>query len=165
MPRSRRPFGATARRSGLATLACTSNNALAQYNLGLALADAGHADGAILHFTNAVTIKPDYVAAHNNLGVALSPRGRFGEAIAEYDKALKIRPDYAAAHVNLGVAFARQKKSAEAMAEYHTALQLDPDYADAYDNLGVVLYDRGRPGCGRGTIPKGFGNQPRTPTP
>ena len=86
------------------TLACTSRNPLAHYNLGVALAGRGRFDEAIAHFQKALEIKPDYAEAHANLGAALAGRGRVDEAIAHYQKALEIKPDYAEAHCNLGSA-------------------------------------------------------------
>ncbi len=125
-------------------LDCTSHNALAHYNLGLALADGGRVDEAIVQFKKALAIKPDYVAAMNNLGVALCDQGRVVEAIAQYRNALSIRPDYAMAHVNLGIAYTKQKSFVAAMAEYNSALEFQPDYPEARYNLGMLLYQCGR---------------------
>ena len=54
------------------TLACTSQNSLAHYNLGFALAGRGRIDEAMAHYQKALEIKPDYAEVHNNLGFALA---------------------------------------------------------------------------------------------
>ena len=41
-------------------LACTSQNAVAHNNLGIALAGRGQVDEAIAHYRKALEIKPDY---------------------------------------------------------------------------------------------------------
>ena len=71
------------------TLACTSRNAVAHNNLGIALADRGRIDEAIEQYRKALDINPDYVEAHNNLGIALASCGRIDEAIEHYRKALE----------------------------------------------------------------------------
>src|SRR5208283_2330716 len=83
------------------TLACTSDNFIAQNNLGNALVQEGAVDEAIAHFQKALQIRPDYAEAHNNLGNALLQRGAVAEAIVHFQKALQIQPDYAKAHNNL----------------------------------------------------------------
>ncbi len=52
-------------------LAVTSDNFLAQNNLGADLADSGKHTEAIPHFHEALRIKPDYIPARHNLGRSL----------------------------------------------------------------------------------------------
>ena len=126
------------------TLACTSQNPIAQYNLGVALADHGRVDEAIGHFREALEIKPDYAEAHFNLAVAFADRGQVAEAITHYLMALEIKPDYARAHYNLGVVLAGRERFDEAISHLQKALEIKPDYADAHFNLGNALASRGR---------------------
>ena len=63
------------------TLACTSQNALAHYNLALALAGSRRIEEATAHFQTTLEIDPDNADAHNNLGFALLGRGRTDEAM------------------------------------------------------------------------------------
>ncbi len=71
---------------------------------GLELANMGRPDEAIVHFKQAIAIKPDFAEAHLNLGVALAKQGRLDEAIVHFQQAIAIKPDFAEAHRNLGVA-------------------------------------------------------------
>src|SRR5262249_37000633 len=61
-----------------------------------ALLDARRLDEAIRHYSVAVALQPDSVAAHNNLGNALDGKGQRDEAIREYRAAIKLDPRYAA---------------------------------------------------------------------
>ena len=55
---------------------------------------SGRLPEAILHFRQAVSIRPDYVEAHVNLGLALSQvPGRLPDAIAQFEAAQRIKPD------------------------------------------------------------------------
>ena len=100
------------------TLACTSDNVVAQYTLGDALSKKGNVDEAIAHFQEALQIKPDFADAHNNLGIALLQKGNVDEAIAHYQKALQIKPDFAEAHNNLGIALHKKGSVDEAIVHY-----------------------------------------------
>ncbi len=125
-------------------LACTSQNRMAHYNLGVALVDRRRVDEAISEYQKALDIKPDYAEAHNNLGVALANRGQFDEAIAHYRNALEIKPDYGQAYTNLGNALADRGQVKEAIVQYRKALQVKPDDMDAHNNLGLALADGGQ---------------------
>jgi tetratricopeptide (TPR) repeat protein len=126
------------------TLACTSDNYIAHYNLGDALIKKRRMDEAIAHFQTALQIKPDYAEAHDNLGNALFQKGRVDEAITHYQTALQIRPDNAKAHNNLAIALFQTGRVNEAITHYQTALQIKPDYAEAHNNLGNALFQKGR---------------------
>jgi tetratricopeptide (TPR) repeat protein len=125
------------------TLACTSDNCVAQNNLGTALLQKGSVDEAIIHFQTALQIKPGFTKAHNNLGNALFQKGNGDEAMVHFQKALQIDPDSAEAHNNLGNALLQKGKVDEAMVHYQTALQIKPDYAEAQNNLGNALLQKG----------------------
>ncbi len=141
-------------------LACTSQNWLAHYSLGTALAgrapqaDHGYTvparvDAAIDHFRKALEIRPDLVEAHNDLGNSLFGRGQFDEALNHFWTALQIDPDSAESHNNFGLALAGapgtpgRGQVEEAIAHFRRALEINPDFVEAHNNLGVVLAGRG----------------------
>jgi tetratricopeptide (TPR) repeat protein len=121
------------------TLACTSDNYIAHYNLGDALVKMGRRDEAIAQYQKTLQITPNYAEAHDNLGSVLRQKGRVDEAIAQCQVALQINPDYADAHDNLGNALFQKRRVAEAITHYQKALQINPDYAEAHNNLAWVL--------------------------
>ena len=126
------------------TLHATTNNYLAHYSLGNALAQKGNLAEAVDHYKQALRINPQYAEAHNNLGNALALGGNLEEAIAHYRVALRIKPAYAEAHRNLGVALDRQGQHLKAIQHYAKALQIRPDDAQSHNNLGVALAEQGR---------------------
>ena len=121
------------------TLACTSDNAIAHLNLGNALLQEERVDEAIVHYQQALQIKPDFAQAHYDLGNAFFQKGRTDEAIVHYQQALKIKPDYLKARLNLGNALLQEGRVDEAIAHYQQALQINPDYMDAQNGLAWVL--------------------------
>jgi tetratricopeptide (TPR) repeat protein len=126
------------------TLQVTTDNYLILNNYGIALADQGRFDEAILQYQEALRIWPKSATAHVNLGAALSNQGKFTEAISHYHEALRLIPDYALAHANLGRALASVGQVAEAMLHYERALQIDPSLSDIRLNLALLLLKSGR---------------------
>ena len=125
------------------TLACTSDNFIAQNNLGSVLLQRGEVDEAMVHYQKALEIKPDSAETHYNLGNVLLQQGKVDEAIAQYQKALEINPDYAETHYNLGNALLKKGRVDEAISQYQMALQINPDYAEAHINFGIALLQKG----------------------
>jgi tetratricopeptide (TPR) repeat protein len=80
------------------SLALTSNNHIAENNLGNDLMKKGRLDEAIVHFRKALEIYANYPEAHNNLGYALASKGSWSEAIPAYRAAMRVRPNYPKAH-------------------------------------------------------------------
>ena len=62
----------------------------------------GRLDEAVFAFQKAISIKPDYAAAHSNMGNTLKSQGNLGDAIQAYKKAISIKPDFAEAYSNMG---------------------------------------------------------------
>ena len=113
-----------------------SDFAVAYYNRGVALADLGRYEKAIVDYDKAIRLRPDYAEAYNNRGVALADLGRYEKAIVDYDKAIRLRPDYAEAYNNRGVAYVDLGRYEKAIVDYDKAIRLRPDFAEAYYNRG-----------------------------
>jgi protein O-mannosyl-transferase len=126
------------------TLACTTNNEMAHYNLGNALYHQGRVDEAIPQYRETLQINPGNANACYNLGRALFQKGKVDEAITQYQKTLQIQPDFAVAHNNLGIALFQKGREEEAISHFQKALQIEPDYAEAHNNLGNVFWHKGR---------------------
>ena len=126
------------------TLEVTTNNYVAHYTLGNALALKGNLAGAIYHYREALRIKPNYAEVHNNLGNALATQGNLAEAVEHYKKSLLIMPDQGNTHRNLGVALDRQGKHEEAIYNYKEALRINPQDSQSHNNIGVTLAEQGK---------------------
>jgi Tfp pilus assembly protein PilF len=125
------------------SLTVTTNNWLMHNNLGHSFILDGKIDDAILHFREALNIKPDYAQAQYNLGLALTYQGKMEESIIHYKKALKIKPDYEEAHTDLGSVLAQHGKTEEAFFHFREALRINPYFVRAQFNFGVALAEQG----------------------
>jgi tetratricopeptide (TPR) repeat protein len=126
------------------TLRVTTNNYVAHYTLGNALAQEGNLAGAITHYEEALRIKPNYAEAHNNLGNALAMHGNLAEAVRHYKESLRITPSQGKTHRNLGVVLDRQGKHEEAIRHYREALRINPRDSQSHNNIGVTLAEQGK---------------------
>jgi tetratricopeptide (TPR) repeat protein len=120
-------------------LAVTSDNKIADNNLGNYLMSSGRLSEAIPYFETAVRIDPEFPTARNNLGIALGRTGRLPEAIAQLQIAVRLSPDLADPHTNLGTALAQAGRMPEAADEFEAALRIDPKDALVQKNLGQAL--------------------------
>ncbi|MCG6918730.1 MAG: tetratricopeptide repeat protein [Deltaproteobacteria bacterium] len=125
-------------------LKVTTDNYVAHYTLGNALALQGNLVGAMMHYNEALRIKPNHAEVHNNLGNALALQGNLAEAVSHYKESLRISPRQGNTHRNLGVALDRQGKYEEAMHHYLEALRLNPQDAQSHNNIGVTLAEQGK---------------------
>lgn len=117
---------------------------LAHNNLGIVLDERERLEEAIVHFSEAIRIKPDYADAHINMGLSFVEQGKLREAMHSYSEALRIKPDHPIALNSTGAAMAKQGKLKEAISHYSKALSIKPDYAEAHYNMGIALDKLGR---------------------
>ncbi len=108
------------------------------FNRGLTLAKERDYEGALLRYTIAIRLKPDFPEAYNNRGLVYRMLGNHAAAIANYDVALRMKPDYAAAYNNRGYAKRKLGKYRQAIRDYDKALSLKAGYASALFNRGFA---------------------------
>ena len=121
-------------------LAVTTNNYVAENDLGTWLASQGRITEAMDCYRRSLQIKPGNVDALYNLGNAFARLGDWDNAIADYRRALELTPDQADILNNLGRALAAKRQFADAIASFEAALKLNPDSASAHNNLATVLF-------------------------
>jgi len=125
--------------------AVTTDNYVAEVNLGMALAEQGEKDQAFAHVAAAVRMNPRYPVAQYALGVLLNKRGDHSAAEEHFRTALRLYPDYGQAHAGLAGTLAATGDLDGAVAHYREALRGNPDLPDVHDNLGMVLAAVGQP--------------------
>lgn len=126
-------------------LAVTRDNALANNNLGTALAAAGRRDEALAYYQEAVRLEPGRAQYQNNLATALARAGQQDAAIAHYEAAIRIEPQFAEPYNNLGAVLLAQHRVDEAITNLSEAVRLDPANSEARNNLGSAFLSAGKP--------------------
>jgi type IV pilus assembly protein PilF len=117
------------------------DDALVQYDLGLAYNQRGLTDQAISHYQQALKIKPVYPEAFNALGAVYADRGQIELAQESFQKALNDpfyqTPQYAA--YNLGKLYEGKGDPERALTLYEQAVRFDPAYGLAWYRMGMIL--------------------------
>lgn len=126
------------------TLAVTSRNAIAHFNLGVALEESGRTSEAIDHYEEAVLLWPTYPHARLNLGLTLAGQQRPGEAIPHLQKALLSEPGNANAMMVLAMCLAETGLPEPALAALRRASELEPRNPDIANTYGGLLRRQGR---------------------
>ncbi|MEY2564209.1 MAG: protein O-mannosyl-transferase [Verrucomicrobiota bacterium] len=120
-------------------LACTTDNTIAEENLGGAYHDKGNIREAMMHFERSLLIEPRSAAVHSHLGVCYLEMGRLDESLSHLETALAIAPNLADAHYNIGNTYLELGRAKEALTHYDKALQIDPDDTEALNNMAWTL--------------------------
>ena len=100
-------------------------------------------DYAIVAFTKAIDLYPNFAAAYSNLGMAYGQKGDLDRAIVNLDKAIELNPNYADAYSNRGLASSLKGNYASAIVNLDKAIELNPNYAAAYLNRGAANLQKG----------------------
>jgi len=112
-------------------LAVTSNNDVAQNNLGIVLLRNGKLDEAIARFQAAVNLRPENAPAHDNLAKAFLQKGQVAEAMFHYHKLLEIQPDNSEARNIFGTVLIQQGRVKEAIEQWQKTLIAEPENGNA----------------------------------
>ncbi|XP_023347682.1 transmembrane and TPR repeat-containing protein 4 [Eurytemora carolleeae] len=120
-------------RTGLTV--CPGNGKV-HYNIAKILDQENKRSQAILFYSEAVRLEPDYIQALNNLGNLLKDERRYKDAEYFLRRAIRVNNQFAAAYMNLGIVLERQGEVVESEYKYLQALQLRTPYPDCEFNLG-----------------------------
>jgi uncharacterized protein (TIGR02145 family) len=110
---------------------------------GRAHEENGDIDKALVDYTEAIRLDPNYEDAYCCRGNVYSKTGHIDMAIADYNKAIHIDPKYIGAYYCRGCAYGDRGDADKAIADYSTAIQLDPRYALAYWGRGNTYKNKG----------------------
>jgi tetratricopeptide (TPR) repeat protein len=121
------------------TLAVTSNNDVAENNLGIVFLRKGNLDEAISLLQAAVDLRPENSPAHENLAKALLQKGQVADALVHYRKLLELQPDNIEVHNIVGTVLIQQGRIREGVEEWQKVLVIQPDNGNAMSNLAWVF--------------------------
>lgn len=115
------------------------------YQHCLALKRQNNIMDAIVSCKQAITLRPQFVAAHYTLGTLYRLQGHHGEAMEAFKQAATLDPENASAHAMHGAMLVRLEQYAEAESALNRALFLNPKDVSSWNNLGVALRKMDRP--------------------
>lgn len=120
------------------------NNFMAYYELGLTLEESGKKDTAIVMFSNALKINPDFVEAKTALAITYSEIDRYKEAIALYEEIIQNEMANEEVYYNLGnIYYYKQGETKKAEECYLKATNISPKLYVAWFNIGIINYLKG----------------------
>ena len=143
-------------------LATEPEMAVAQMQLGVALARLKKSAEALPLLRSAVSKQPDSGMAHYELGLALFDTGDLNSAAPEFAFAVEHAPRWADAHFSLASVDARIDRVPEAMTELTTALELSPNHYRANLLRGRILSLQGHAAEGIPNLEKAAQVEPRS---
>jgi lipoprotein NlpI len=112
--------------------------AIAHYQRGLAYNRKGLRDEAMLDFSEAIRLNPEFARAYYQRGYLARQAGQDELAIADYDCAIQFDPQLVHAYINRGVLRIDQGLYYQALQDFHKAARLDRGCA----YYGSGHYDR-----------------------
>jgi tetratricopeptide (TPR) repeat protein len=114
------------------------------YNMAQVYAAVGAYDDALLHFSLAMNMDPNYSEYYNDRGNIFLKLGRLAEAYADYRKAIELSPPYHEVYTNLGQCHRRMGRFDDAIHTYSVSLDLEPRQALALAGRGQCHDAQGR---------------------
>jgi len=120
-------------------LAVTTNNDVAENNLGIVFLGQGKLDEAISLLQSAVDLRPDNSPAHENLAKALLQKGQVTDALIHYRKLLELEPNNIEVHNIVGTVLIQQRQVKEGVEEWQKVLAIQPDNGNAMSNLAWIF--------------------------
>jgi len=112
------------------------HDAQAYNKRGLAQVSTRNYEQAIIDYTRAIQLDPQYAEAYNNRSTAHLLMGNYGQAVVDCSQAIELAPEFVAAYVNRGIAYTGLRAYDQALADYAKALELDPHNVYAHYNRG-----------------------------
>ena len=94
--------------------------------------------GAIIDYSRAIEIEPEYAIAYSNRGVAKYYLEDFRGAIIDYTKAIRIYPEYGLAYYNRALAKDNLQDYQGAIFDYSKAIKYDKSNTSAFKNRGIL---------------------------
>ena len=120
----------------------SSDNVLAQlaYDDGMEYINEGDTENAILKFTKAVDIDPNFAFAWDNLGISYRKNKQYEQAISAYLRSLEIYPEGRLPLLNIAITYNLNQQYAEAVIYYEKFIDIYSDDPEGYYGLGLILY-------------------------
>ncbi len=114
------------------------DDAYAHSNLAMIYKQSKRLDDALLEYTRAIDLKPDFWGAYFDRGNLYRESGRYPLAIEDYTKVLQLLPGYSQAYANRGTAHFYNQEENLALIDFNRAIRFDPRAINAINNRAVI---------------------------
>jgi tetratricopeptide (TPR) repeat protein len=94
-------------------------------------------DTAILEYTEAIRLNPNYAEAYFRRGYVYDDKDDLDRAIADLTQAIRINSNYFDAYRIRGFVYGRKMDRERAVADYTQAIRINPDHAEVYNSRGI----------------------------
>ena len=130
---------------GIAKQAVPTLPDLASINVhqGLRYYDLGRWQKAIVAFSDALAINPNFAVAHFGLGVTYSRLENWEEALTYFKKTIELSPTFAEGYLGLGITYNILGFSVEAIKALNKAVLINPRLAQARHALALCYLRNG----------------------
>jgi tetratricopeptide (TPR) repeat protein len=122
-----------------ASLKLYPENANAEANLGVTLANLGRLDDAIIHLSKAIQIDPENSAAHHSLASLLQKQGKPDQALVHYNKAIGLGLQTAQIYSDLAGLWSAKGDLNKALSYYAKSLQVNPRDTKVHNLIAAIL--------------------------
>lgn len=133
-------------------LAVTSDNYMAEANLGSALFNAGRKEEGLAHYYEAIRLHAPVLEHHQRTAMEAERRDQLPVAIHHYSKVLTFVPWDAEVHQRLGSVLLRNGDYAKALVQYNEALRYDREAISPRLGVARVLMAQQRFAEARGLL-------------
>ena len=114
-----------------------------QYEIGLKFVNKGNFQQAATHFSEALAIYPEYLAARNDLGAQFLKLKRIDDAEKQFEMVLRDDPKNFNAKFNMGLVHVERRQYPEALSLLNYAVAIDSSRPVARLWIGIVKLELG----------------------
>jgi len=125
-------------------LSLSTHDHEAYNNTGIILKNLNLLEDSVIHFKEAIKLRPDYFEARLNLASAFDAIGSLEEAKKVLIESISLNQNSANAHALLGLIHVKQRLFAESVENFQHANNLDPAEITIQFNLAMSLKQLGR---------------------
>ena len=105
---------------------------------------SGLLDKAIVHYSQAIKLNPDYASAYINRGATYLNQERYELALEDFDRVIELDPDYFLAYSNRANVYFKHERYELALEDCNKTIELDPDYSLVYCIRGDIYLKQER---------------------
>lgn len=113
--------------------------AVTHLHLGNVFFDQGKFSEATTHYSEALSIQPDFLEAHHRMGLSLLKLNQPRDAIEHFNAELKVRSALPNTHLALAECHQKLGDLNAAISHCRDAIRLNPDLISAHELLGTLL--------------------------